>query len=183
MLSEYLNGIKGSAPKGEVLLFESPGGHDQFEWVDDSLCDKIRSVVVSLIVSNETLVQENQHLLRMKEETACDRDVVKRVREKNSRMKIENSRLKMQLVDYQMKERKSHQQNPLTSTGKTLSYLLSPVGIICLDDCYASNKVGGAPLTIARIWRLNDFLDHTRSIDAHVQGRVNLKEMLRTTST
>ena len=42
----------------------------------------------------------------MKEEAACDRDAVKRVREKNSRLKMENSRPKMKLVDYQMRERK-----------------------------------------------------------------------------
>ncbi|KAJ8436403.1 hypothetical protein Cgig2_021440 [Carnegiea gigantea] len=34
-----------------------------------------------------------------------------------------------------------------------------------------SDKVGGATMTIARTQRLNDFLDHTRGIDAHVQGR------------
>jgi len=42
----------------------------------------------------------------MKEEAACDKDVVKRVREKNSRLKMENSRLKMQLLDHQMRKRK-----------------------------------------------------------------------------
>jgi len=35
-----------------------------------------------------------------------------------------------------------------------------------------SDKVGGAPPTIARTRRLNDFLGHTKSFDAHVQGRV-----------
>ncbi|KAJ8437771.1 hypothetical protein Cgig2_024075 [Carnegiea gigantea] len=73
----------------------------------------VMSIVVSLIVSNETLVQEYQHLQRTKEEAAYDKDAVKRVREKNSRLKMENSRLKMQnsrlkiqLTNYQMKERK-----------------------------------------------------------------------------
>ena len=55
------------------------------------------SMVVCLIVSNETLLEENQHLQRMKEEASCDKDVVKKAREKNSR-------LKMQLLDYQMRE-------------------------------------------------------------------------------
>ena len=71
------------------------------------------SMVVSLIVSNETLLEEHQHLQRMKEETAYDKDVVKRMRKKNSRLKMENSRLKMeslrlnmQLLDYQMREEK-----------------------------------------------------------------------------
>jgi len=71
-------------------LFDSPSGCDHFEWVDDSICDKVRSMGVSLIVSNETLVQESQHLQRMKKKAACDRDAVKRVREKNSRLKMEN---------------------------------------------------------------------------------------------
>ena len=80
-------------------MFDSPGGCDHLEGVDDSLCDRVRLMVVSLIVSNETLVQENQHFQRMKEKAACDRDAAKRVREKNSRLKMENLRLKMQLVD------------------------------------------------------------------------------------
>jgi len=36
----------------------------------------------------------------------------------------------------------------------------------------SSDKVRGATMTIARTQRLNDFLDHAKSIDAHVQGRV-----------
>ena len=98
---------------GRSRMFNLPGGCDHFEWVDDSLCDKVRSIMVSLIVWSKTLLQENQHLQTTKEEAAYDRDVVKRVREKNSRLKMENSRLKMQnsclkmqLVDYQMRERK-----------------------------------------------------------------------------
>jgi len=47
-------------------LFKSPSGYDYFEWIEDSLCGKVRSMVVSLIVSNKTLLQENQHLHRMK---------------------------------------------------------------------------------------------------------------------
>jgi len=43
---------------------------------------------------------------RMKEKAASDRDAMKRLREKTSRQKMENLRLKMQLVDYQMRERK-----------------------------------------------------------------------------
>ncbi|KAJ8444517.1 hypothetical protein Cgig2_028332 [Carnegiea gigantea] len=81
-------------------MYDSLSGCDHFEWVSDSLSDKVRSMVVSLIVSNETLVQENEHLQKMKEEAASDRDAMKRLREKNSR-------LKMQLIDYQMRERKA----------------------------------------------------------------------------
>jgi len=43
-----------------------------------------------------------------------------------------------------------------------------------------SDKVGGAPPTIARTRRLNDFLNHTKSFDAHVQGcAVTWKKILR----
>lgn len=40
-------------------MLGSLGGCDHFEWIDNSLCVKVRSIVVSLIVSNEILVQEN----------------------------------------------------------------------------------------------------------------------------
>ena len=40
-------------------MFDSPSGCDHFEWIDDSLSDKVRSLVVCLIVSNETLLEEN----------------------------------------------------------------------------------------------------------------------------
>ena len=87
-------------------MFDSTGGRSYFEWIDDSLCDKVRSMVVYLIRSNETLLEEYHHFQRMQEETAWDKDVVKRVREKNSRLKIENTRLKKQLLDYQMRDMK-----------------------------------------------------------------------------
>ncbi|KAJ8429936.1 hypothetical protein Cgig2_017986 [Carnegiea gigantea] len=58
-------------------MFDSIGGRDYFEWIDDSVCDKVSSMVVSLIMSNETLLEEYQHLQRMEEETTCDKDVVK----------------------------------------------------------------------------------------------------------
>ena len=44
----------------------------------------------------------------------------------------------------------------------------------------SSDKVEGVPLTIFRTRRLNDFLNHTRSSDANVQGRVfTWKKILR----
>ena len=43
-----------------------------------------------------------------------------------------------------------------------------------------SDKMGGVPLTVSRTRRLNDFLAHTRSIDANVQWRVfTWKKILR----
>jgi len=87
-------------------MLNSPTGCDHFEWIDDSICDKVRSMAVSLIVSDESLLEENQQLQRLKEEVTYNKDDVKRVREKNSRLNMENSRLKMQLLHYQMRERK-----------------------------------------------------------------------------
>jgi len=44
----------------------------------------------------------------------------------------------------------------------------------------SSDKVGDVPLTISRTRRLNDFLAHTRSINANVQGGVfTWKKLLR----
>jgi len=44
-------------------------------------------------------------LEKLKEEVACDKDGMKRVREKNSWLKMQNSRLKMQLLYDQIRER------------------------------------------------------------------------------
>jgi len=41
-------------------MYESPKGYDYFEWIDDSLCDKVRSMVVSLIASSEKLLENNK---------------------------------------------------------------------------------------------------------------------------
>ena len=40
-------------------MFDSSSRCDYFEWIDDFLCDKVRSIVVSLIMLNETLLEEN----------------------------------------------------------------------------------------------------------------------------
>ena len=93
--------IKNSLRKfARCGMFDSSSGCDHFEWIDDSLCNKVKSMVVHLIMSNETLLEENQHLQRLKKEAACDKGFMKTVKEKNSRPKMESLRLKMQLHDY-----------------------------------------------------------------------------------
>ena len=52
--------------------FDSSRGYDHFEWIDDSIYDKVMSTVVYLITSNETLIEENQQLQTIKEERAYD---------------------------------------------------------------------------------------------------------------
>ena len=77
-------------------MYESPKGCDYFEWIDDSLCDKVRSMVVSLIASSETLLEDNKQLQRQLDERVDEKDVLNKVKEKNARLKMENSRLKME---------------------------------------------------------------------------------------
>jgi len=60
-------------------------GCNHFKQIDDSLCDKVRPIVVFLIMSNNTLPKENQQLQTTKEERACDKKAMKRVKEMNSR--------------------------------------------------------------------------------------------------
>jgi len=94
-------------------MYESPQGCDYFEWIDESLCDKVRSMVVSLIASSETLLEDNKQLQRQLDEIVDEKDVLNKVKEENarlkmenSRLKMENSRLKMQVLQCQMRQRK-----------------------------------------------------------------------------
>ena len=94
-------------------MCKSPKGCNYFEWIDDSLCDKVRSMVVSLIASSETLLADNKQLQRLLDEKAGEKDVLNRLKDKNARLKMKNSnlkmknsRLKMQILHYQMRQRK-----------------------------------------------------------------------------
>jgi len=94
-------------------MYESPKGCEYFEWIDNSLCDKVRSMVVSLIASSETLLEDNKQLQRLLDEKAGEKDVLNRLKDKNARLKMKNSnlkmknsRLKMQILHYQMRQRK-----------------------------------------------------------------------------
>jgi len=75
---------------------ESPKACDYFEWIDDSLCDKVRSMVVSLIASSEILIEDNKQLQRLLDERANKKDVLNKLKEKNARLKMENSSLNME---------------------------------------------------------------------------------------
>ena len=55
--------------------FDSPDGCDHFEWIDDSVYDKVRSMVVSLNMLNKTLLEVNQQLHSINEERACEKEV------------------------------------------------------------------------------------------------------------
>ena len=77
-------------------MYESPQGYDYFEWIDDSLCDKVRSMVVSLIASSEILIEDNKQLQRLLDERANEKDVLNKLKEKNARLKMENSSLNME---------------------------------------------------------------------------------------
>jgi len=81
---------------GRCRMYESPKGCDYFEWIDDSLCDKVRSMVVSLIASSETLLEDNKQLQRRLDERVDGNDVLNKLKEKNARLKMENSSLKME---------------------------------------------------------------------------------------
>jgi len=94
-------------------IHESPKGCDYFEWIDDSLCDKVRSMVVSLMASSETLLEDNKQLQKLLDERVGEKDVLNKLKEKNARLKMENSslkmknsRLKMQVLRYQIRQRK-----------------------------------------------------------------------------
>ena len=94
-------------------MYESPKGCDYFEWIDDSLCNKVRSMVVSLIASSATLLEDNKQLQRLLDERVDGNDVLNKLEEKNARLKMENSslkmensRLKMQVLQWQMIQRK-----------------------------------------------------------------------------
>jgi len=39
-----------------------PRGCDHFEWIDDALCDKVRSMVIALMLKNESLGNEIEKL-------------------------------------------------------------------------------------------------------------------------
>jgi len=93
-------------------MYDSPKGCDYFEWIDDSLCDKVRSMVVSLIASSETLLEDNKQLQRQLDEGVVEKDIQNKLKEKNARLKMENSSLKMensrlrtQMLQYQMRQR------------------------------------------------------------------------------
>ena len=44
-----------------------PRGYNHFEWIDESLCGRVRSIVVTLIVHNEVHGEEVEELQKLKQ--------------------------------------------------------------------------------------------------------------------
>ena len=48
-------------------MFGIARGYDHFKWIDDALCDRVRSVVVGLMMKNQTLGNEIDKLQKVRE--------------------------------------------------------------------------------------------------------------------
>ncbi|KAJ8429339.1 hypothetical protein Cgig2_025786 [Carnegiea gigantea] len=61
------------------------GGCDYFEWIDESLDERVRSMAVGLMVSNDTMAAE---IKRLENDLEAQKHEVKKLNEKNQRMKL-----------------------------------------------------------------------------------------------
>ncbi|KAJ8448937.1 hypothetical protein Cgig2_030793 [Carnegiea gigantea] len=61
------------------------GGCEYFEWVDESLDETVRSMVVGLMVTNDTIAVE---IKRLENDLEAQKHEVKKLKEKNRRMKL-----------------------------------------------------------------------------------------------
>ncbi|KAJ8452128.1 hypothetical protein Cgig2_016709 [Carnegiea gigantea] len=61
------------------------GGCDHFEWIDEPLDERVRSMVVGLMVSNDTMTVE---IKRLGNDLEAQKHEVKKLKEKNRRMKL-----------------------------------------------------------------------------------------------
>ena len=69
--------------------FDKHGGCDFFQRVDDSLCDKVRSNVVGLMMRNESLLVENEQMMKLLKDWECDKQNLVRMKKKNMALKME----------------------------------------------------------------------------------------------
>ncbi|KAJ8441401.1 hypothetical protein Cgig2_002360 [Carnegiea gigantea] len=69
--------------------FDKPEGCDFFEWVDDSLCDKVMPNVVGLMMRNDSLLRENEQMMKCLKDWECDKKNLTRMKEKNVVLKME----------------------------------------------------------------------------------------------
>jgi len=69
--------------------FDKLGGCNFFEWVDDSLCHIVKSNVVALMVQNETLLAENEEMMKQLKEWETDKENLSRMKQKNFSLKME----------------------------------------------------------------------------------------------
>ena len=74
------------------------GGCEHFKWIDDSFCDKVRSMIVALLLKNEWLVVEIEALQKLKREREDGKQELKR-------LKDQNDKLQVKVHGYQMMER------------------------------------------------------------------------------
>ncbi|KAJ8430042.1 hypothetical protein Cgig2_014202 [Carnegiea gigantea] len=61
------------------------GGFDYFEWVEESIDERVRSMVVGLMVSNDTVAAE---IKRLENDLEAQKHEVKKLKEKNRRMEL-----------------------------------------------------------------------------------------------
>ncbi|KAJ8437369.1 hypothetical protein Cgig2_006451 [Carnegiea gigantea] len=78
--------------------FEMHGGRGHLEWIDDSFCDKVRSMVVALMVNNKSLFHEIKALQKIKKEREVEKQEMKALKEKSVMLKVK-------VRGYQMRER------------------------------------------------------------------------------
>ena len=64
------------------------GGCDHFKWVNDALCDRVRSMVVALMVKNETHDNEIEKFQKVGQERKAEKETVGLLKEKNKRLKL-----------------------------------------------------------------------------------------------
>ncbi|KAJ8442224.1 hypothetical protein Cgig2_005164 [Carnegiea gigantea] len=57
--------------------FRMGGGCDHLEWIDDALCDRVRSIVVALMVRNDSLGNEIQKLQKVRQQRKVEEESVK----------------------------------------------------------------------------------------------------------
>jgi len=61
------------------------GGCDYFQWVDESLNERVKSMVVGLMMNNDRMVAKIQQL---ENELECQKLELNKMKEKNGRLKL-----------------------------------------------------------------------------------------------
>ena len=88
--------------------FGQVGGCEYLEWFDENLCDKVRSIVVAMIMKNENFSGEIEKMVKI-EGGECEMKkiliAIESYKEGLLKMKENNAELKMKIYKYQRKER------------------------------------------------------------------------------
>jgi len=69
-------------------MFGIARGCNHFKWIDDTLCDRVRSVVVEPMMQNETLGNKIGKLQKLREERKAKKESVKGLKETNRSLKL-----------------------------------------------------------------------------------------------